>query len=206
VLLAGVQRQESYEVQVKVPVADDSQVLAALSGGQIEIVRQAHYKQYDHYFQFNQQDPDVARLRYREDEFINEAGEVSQARTRLTLLGEAERQEFPNAVMLSRSRYLAPASQSLRFYREYFDPAVEIEVHKSRRRWRILYRETDFAMNLDQVTQPQLPGFYLEIKSRTWSRSDAERKAALITELLTLFGLDPATAERKEYTELAQEK
>lgn len=206
VLLAGVQRQESYEVQVKVPVTDETQILTVLAGDQIEIVRKAHYKQYDHYFQFAQSEEDAARLRYREDEFLNEEGEVYQARTRLTLLGEAERQEFPNAAMLSRSRYLAPASQSLRFYREYFDPAVEIEVHKDRRRWRILYKETDFFVNLDQLTQPKLPGYYLEIKSRTWSRSDAERKAALMTELLTLFGLDPGTAERKEYAELALDK
>jgi 5-methylthioadenosine/S-adenosylhomocysteine deaminase len=80
---------------------------------------------------------------------------------------------------------------------------IEVEVHKDRRRWRILYRETDFAVNVDQVTKPEMPGYFLEIKSRTWSRSDAERKASLITELLKLFGLDPAIAESKDYPELA---
>jgi 5-methylthioadenosine/S-adenosylhomocysteine deaminase len=120
------------------------------------------------------------------------------------LIGESNRQEFPNAVMLSRSRYLAPADRSLRFYREYFAPAAELTVNKDRRRWRILYRDTDFAVNLDKLTQPDLPGYYLEIKSRTWSRSDAERKASLIAELLALFGAYLEKAERKEYTEIAK--
>ena len=105
--------------------------------------------------------------------------------------------------MLSRSRWLAPAEQSLRFYREYFAPDNEVEVHKDRRRWRIIYRDTDFAVNLDRVVKPEMEGHYLEIKSRTWSRSDAERKAGLITELLQLFGVEPAAAEPKDYPELA---
>ncbi|MEW5988515.1 MAG: amidohydrolase family protein [Chloroflexota bacterium] len=203
VVLAGVQRQESFEVQVKVPLADEKGVLTALASPPIEVVRQAYYRQYDSYFVFDGDDPDAERLRYREDEFLNEEGMVTQARTRLTLLGDIQRQEFANAVMLSRSRYLAPAAQSLRFYREYFAPATEVEVVKERRRWRILYQDTDFAINLDKVNRPALPGLFLEIKSRTWSRRDAERKAALIEELLVLFGVDPATAERREYHDLA---
>ena len=82
---------------------------------------------------------------------------------------------------------------------------IHAEINKDRRRWRIIYRETDFAINLDQVTEPELPGYFLEIKSRTWSRSDAERKAGIITELLTLFGVDPVTAEPKGYAMLAYE-
>lgn len=203
VLLAGVQRQESFEVQVKAPLESDEAVLAILSDGEVEITKQSHYKQYDHYFLFEGDDPDASRLRYREDEFVDESDKVYQARARLTLLGEVHEQEYPNAVMLSRSRYLAPAEQSLRFYREYFAPTQEIEVHKDRRRWRIVYKETDFAVNLDKVVKPALRGYFLEIKSRTWSRSDAERKAALITELLKLFGVEPESAVPKEYIELA---
>ncbi len=203
VLLAGVQRLESFEVQVKVPVDDDAAVLAALSGGPITVTRAAHYRQYDHYFIFDSGDPDAARLRYREDEFIDEAGEVTQVRARLTLIGEGQREEFPNAVMLSRSRFLATADRSLRFYQEYFAPARELRVHKDRYRWHILYKATDFAINLDRVLEPGLPGYFLEIKARTWSRSDAERKAALITELLGQFGLTLGQAERREYTEIA---
>lgn len=208
VLLAGVQRQESFEVQVKVPLseADYQRILRMLKEGQsdqIEVGRYAHYRQFDDYFFFEGSDPDAARLRYREDEFINEQGEVMQARVRLTLIGEGERQEFPNAVMLSRSRFLAAADRSLRFYREYFAPAREVRVNKDRRRWHILYQATDFAINLDQMVAPEVPGYFLEIKARTWSRSDAERKAALITELLTLFGIEPGSAERREYAEIA---
>ena len=202
VLLAGVQRQESFEVQVKVPLESDAAVLAVFSEGQIEITKRSHYKQYDHYFLFEGDDPDASRLRYREDEYVDESDKVYQARSRLTLLGEVHEQIYPNTVMLSRSRYLAPAEQSLRFYREYFAPDQEIEVYKDRRRWRILYKETDFAINLDKVMKPALPGYYLEIKARTWSRSDAERKAALITELLELFSVDPGTAVPKEYIQL----
>lgn len=205
VILAGVQRQESYEVQVKASIEDDQRVLQVLQGPEVEITKQSHYRQYDNYFFFDGRDPDADRLRYREDEFVGENGEVYDARSRLTLLGKQHLEEYPNAVMLSRSRYLAPAEQSLRFYREYFDPQREVEVHKERRRWRILYRETDFAINLDEMKQPAMPGFFLEIKSRTWSRSDAERKANLIAELLQLLGVEAAEIERTEYADLALE-
>lgn len=203
VILAGVQRQESYEVQVKASIEDDQRVLEVLQSSDVEITKQSHYRQYDHYFFFDGRDPDADRLRYREDEFIGANGEVYDARSRLTLLGHQHLEEYPNAVMLSRSRYLAPAEQSLRFYREYFDPRREVEVHKERRRWRILYNETDFAINLDEMKEPSMPGFFLEIKSRTWSRSDAERKANLIAELLALLGVESTQIERTEYADLA---
>lgn len=203
IALSGVVRQESFEVQVKAAVPDDAPILVALDDERLTITKHSHYRQYDNYFYFSGDDPDAARLRFREDEYIDEKGEVFQARSRLTLLGEEQRDEFPNAVMLSRSRYLTDASQSLRFYREYFAPDVEIEVHKDRRRWRIIYQGTDFAVNLDRVTKPAMPGHYLEIKARTWSRGDAERKALLIGELLALFGVDPQAAEKRDYAQLA---
>lgn len=205
VFLAGVERQESFEVQIKVPIVDDTAVRAALDSEAIEIVKYAHYRQFDHYFYFTDTDQDAARLRYREDEFINEEGEVTQVRARLTLIGEEERAEFEHAIMLSRSRFLASADNSLRFYQEYFAPSVELAVNKDRYRWRIVYEGTDFAINLDQVTKPELPGYYLEIKSRTWSRKDADRKAALIVDLLELLGVEPADAERREYAHIVAE-
>lgn len=61
------------------------------------------------------------------------------------------------------------------------------------------------AINLDQVTRPGLSGYYLEIKSRTRSRSDAQRKASLISELLMLLGVAPEDTQRSEYAELALE-
>ncbi len=204
VLLAGVQRQESFEIQVKVPIVDNKQVLEVLNSDQVEITKSSHYKQYDNYFIFDGVDPDASRLRYREDEYVNNNGDTYQSRTRLTLLGEGERLEYSNAVMLSRSRFLAQADRSLRFYREYFAPAAEVEVHKDRLRWRIIYKETDFAVNLDKLMQPDTPGYYLEIKSRTWSRTDAERKASLIGELMELFGTDLNAAETGDYSEIAK--
>jgi 5-methylthioadenosine/S-adenosylhomocysteine deaminase len=201
VLLSGVTRQESFEIQVKVPLAEAGAVRRAITSD-FEITKYTHYRQYDHYFYFDGDDPDAARLRYREDEFVNEKGEAYQERTRLTLIGEAERQEFAHAIMLSRSRYLADADRSLRFYREYFAPARQVEVHKGRWRWRVIYQDTEFAINLDQLTRPELPGYYLEIKARTWSRQDAEKKAALVIVLLQKLGLDVETAERREYFDL----
>ena len=203
VLLSGVQRLESFEVQVKAPIDDDTIVHETLKKEAIQVMRVGHYRQYDHYFLFDSGDQDAARLRYREDEFIDDAGEVTQVRARLTLIGEGEREEFTNAVMLSRSRFLATADRSLRFYQEYFAPARELRVHKDRVRWHILYKATDFAINLDRVLEPALPGYFLEIKARTWSRTDAERKAGLIAELLGQFGLDLNQAERREYAEIA---
>lgn len=201
VLLSGVTRQESFEIQVKVPVVDETAVRQAiLQLG--EITKQGYYRQYDHYFYFDSDDPKAVRLRYREDEFVNSKGEAYQERTRLTLIGEAKRQEFAHAVMLSHANYLADADRSLRFYREYFNPIREVEVHKERRRWRLMYQETDFAINLDRLTRPKLSGYYLEIKARTWSRQDAEKKAELAIHLLQMLGLDIETAERREYFDL----
>lgn len=203
VFLSGVQRQESFEVQVKAPLEDKTAVLEFIASEQCQITKQAHYKQYDHYFLFDGIEPDAARLRYREDEFIDESGSAYQTRSRLTLIGEGTRQEFPNAVMLSRTRFFTDADRSLRFYREYFAPAGEIKVIKDRLRWHILYKDTDFAVNLDKVLEPELPGYFLEIKSRTWSRTDAARKANLITEILSLLGVKLETAERREYADIA---
>ena len=125
-------------------------------------------------------------------------------RYRLTLLGQASERQFPSDVLLSRSRYLAPATHSLRFYREYFKPSGEISIEKDRRRWRVLFRGTEFYVNLDRIDTPAL-GYFLEVKSRTWSRRDAEHKALAATELLEF--LDASSEERltRDYIELASE-
>ena len=69
------------------------------------------------------------RLRFREDHFIEPDGTVSQVRSRLTLIGQSRKNQSPQQdVLLSRSRYFAPATQSLRFYIEYFKPKREIEI------------------------------------------------------------------------------
>ena len=206
VALAGVERQESFEVQVKVPLDEARPIRERMESGEFEVTKSSYYRQYDSYFLFDRQDPDAARLRYRDDSYLNEKGETYQARSRLTLIGEMQREALPNAAMLSRSRYLAPATQSLRFYREYFAPDNEVVVQKLRRRWRILYENTDLAVNLDKVLEPEEAGYFLEIKSRTWSRADARRKAELIGELLALLGVDMSQAERREYVDIVSEE
>jgi 5-methylthioadenosine/S-adenosylhomocysteine deaminase len=121
---------------------------------------------------------------------------------RLTLTGPSREGEF-GSVLLSRSRYLAPATHSLRFYREYFKPTAEREVEKDRRRWLVVYRGVEFFVNLDRLIRPAVEGYYLEIKSRTWSRRDARDKAAIITELLGAFGASPDSTVQADYVELA---
>ncbi len=201
--ISGVAREKTFEVQVKVRLANDAGVLAVLSSGELPIVKSSQRRQYDTYFLFD--DPDRSRLRYREEELLDEEGEITDVRYRLTLTTDAKEREFPHSILLSRSRFDAPANRSLRFYREYFKPVAEVEVHKERRRYHIRYGGTDFAVNLDRVTHPELPGFFLELKSRTWSAQDAARKADLIGELLERFGVREQELVRREYLDLARE-
>src|SRR5574339_711055 len=102
---------------------------------------------------------------------------VTNVRARLTLIGQKREGKFAE-VLLSRSRYIAPAAQSLRFYREYFKPKSEVALEKDRLRWQISYKDEEFFVNLDEMKEPQL-GYFIEVKSRTWSRKDAEEKAQL---------------------------
>jgi len=122
-------------------------------------------------------------------------------RSSLTLTGPVKEREFVRSVLLSRSRFTARADRSKRFYREYFRPIEERDVQKERQRWHIRYKETEFALNLDRLTLPERPGWYLEIKSRTWSPRDAEVKADLIRELLELLGLQGQRVTRSEYVD-----
>lgn len=201
VALGQAQEEESYEVQVKVAVSDPDEVVhTLLNHPDIQVVYNRHYRQYDTYFLFYEPEPTV--LRYREDVYLAPKERAQQARYRLTLLGPSREKEYPRAVWLSRSRYLAPATHSLRFYREYFRPAREVGVEKERRRWKVRYQDTEFYINLDRVERPDL-GWFLEIKTRTWSARDAERKAELIQHLLEALGLGEASAVPQEYWQLA---
>ena len=185
IALGGSTEEESYEVQMKVKVQNPAEIQKAVKSPHLEIIYQKHYRQYDNYFTFD--DPAQGRLRYREDDFIDTKGKVTNVRARLTLIGQKREEEFAEDVLLSRSRYLAPASQTLRFYREYFKPSGEKVVEKDRLRWKIRYKGEEFYLNLDTVERPDL-GCFLEIKSSTWSRTDAEEKALLVAELVALLG------------------
>ena len=203
-VIGQVAQEKTFEVQVKVLMMDAAPVEALLGGPEILVVKPSHRRQYDTYFLFD--DPYRSRIRYREDEMLDESGDqVQDALYRLTLTGETKDREYAHSVLLSRSRFDAPATRSLRFYREYFQPASEVVVHKERRRYHVRYGGTDFAVNLDRLTKPELPGVFLEIKSRTWSRQDAERKAELIGELLETLGVQEQELVKQEYMELAVE-
>ncbi|MGC8856070.1 MAG: amidohydrolase family protein [Anaerolineae bacterium] len=199
IALGGSIEQESFEVQVKVKIAEADRVIQALKRPEIEITAFKHYRQYDNYFFF--EDPDQGRLRFREDDLINEKGEVTNVRTRLTLIGKSREGKLEHDVLLSRSRFLAPATYTLRFYREYFKPKQEISFEKDRLRWHIRYKDTQFFINLDRVEKPNL-GTFLEIKSRTWSRKDAEHKASLTSELLALLGAENENTVTQDYIEI----
>jgi 5-methylthioadenosine/S-adenosylhomocysteine deaminase len=203
IALGGSLEQESFEVQVKVKITDFDSIIQALKKPEIDVVRKRHYHEHDVYFFFD--DPSQGRLRYREDDFVDDVkGIITNVRARLTLIGRKREGKFEDQVLLSRSRYLAPASQSLRFYREYFKPKSEITIEKDRLRWLILYENTEFFVNLDQMREPQL-GYYLEIKTRTWSRKDAERKAHLASELLSVLGASGGEKVTEDYIDIVSE-
>jgi 5-methylthioadenosine/S-adenosylhomocysteine deaminase len=199
VAVGGAVEQESFEVQVKARVPSEAQVLAVIQSKKVTVVRSSHYHQYDTYWSF--EDPDQGWLRYREDEFLDSAGTVTGARSRLTLTGRTREEEF-GAVLLSRSRYYAPATHSTRFYREYFRPSAEHVIEKDRRRWLLVYRGVEFYVHLDRLMTPPSDDYFIEVKSRTWSRRDAEDKASVINELLALFGTSPDDTISDGYVDL----
>jgi 5-methylthioadenosine/S-adenosylhomocysteine deaminase len=203
IAIGGAEQQESYEVQIKVRLSDPDDVIDKIMHGPLRIMRRAHYLEYDTYFEFD--DLDQGRLRHREDDFVDDKGEVSNVRYRLTLIGPAAEREFPNSVLLSRSRFIAPATNGLRFYREYFKPENEFAIHKDRLRWLIQFDSVEFFINVDRLLEPRLPDSFLEIKARTWSRRDAEEKVERISDLLEVLGLGLAEAVRDEYIQLATE-
>ncbi|MFN2145421.1 MAG: amidohydrolase family protein [Anaerolineales bacterium] len=202
IAIGGATEGESYEVQAKVKITDPEIIVDSLNNPEIEIVYTRHYQEFDTYFIFN--DPEQGSVRHREDEFINADGEVAYVRSRLTHVGPRREEEFPSKVLLSRSRFLAPSTQSLRFLREYFTPDDELFIQKERLRWLVRYKSEEFYVNIDTVSKPQI-GHYLEVKSRTWSRIDAQEKAALIAELITLLGANPDKTVTQDYAEIVSD-
>jgi 5-methylthioadenosine/S-adenosylhomocysteine deaminase len=199
IAIGGAAEQESFEVQVKARLASADTVLRALADGDITVIRAAHYHQYDTYFFFD--DPTQGQLRYREDEILDDQGKVTNVRARLTLTGQTREAAF-GSVLLSRSRFFAPATHTPRFYREYFKPAREREIEKDRRRWLVAYRGVQFYVHVDRLLNPSAEGFFLEVKSRTWSRRDASDKSAIITELLDHLGAHQDATIEGGYVEL----
>jgi 5-methylthioadenosine/S-adenosylhomocysteine deaminase len=65
----------------------------------------------------------------------------------------------------------------------------------------VSFRDREFFINIDELQEPKL-GTFLEIKSRTWSRHDAQEKAGLILELLELLDMKDTVAVAEEYPDL----
>jgi 5-methylthioadenosine/S-adenosylhomocysteine deaminase len=202
IAIGGIQQGESFEVQVKAVLRDESALKNLLNNPEVERLKAIHYRQYDTYFLF--EDDSKGRVRYREDDRLNEHGEVVAVRTRLTFTSPRKEREFNHTVLLSHSRFIADADRPLRFYREYFRAAEERELHKDRRRWHIHYQGVLFYINVDKVTLPELPETFIEIKSRTWSARDAEIKAEKIQTMLTILGITKADIISDEYLEMEE--
>lgn len=201
IAVGGAIEEESFEVQAKVKVSERDPVVEALLNQpeKIKVLRRRHYREYDTYFLFDNEEKE--KLRYREDHFISDTGEITNVRSRLTHIGQAREHKYPNQVLLSRSRFFAPATQSLRFYREYFKPVSENEIEKDRLRYLVEYKDTEFFINIDEILKPA-GGKFAEIKSRTWSQKDAEVKSKLISELLLELGLSPEDVVTEDYFEM----
>ena len=199
VTIGGATQEESFEIQTKVRVDDIAPVLEKINMPEIVIEQKKHYKQFDTYFRFNNTEQ---MIRYREDELLDEKGGVKNVRSRLTLIGEAKHGVSPETkILLSRSRYLAAAGNSLRFYREYFRPDSVFEVQKDRQRFHVLFKGIKFFINVDTMNQPEI-GKFVEIKSKTWSRIDAEQKTKLVSSLLSFLGLKADAAIHEDYHEI----
>jgi 5-methylthioadenosine/S-adenosylhomocysteine deaminase len=64
------------------------------------------------------------------------------------------------------------------------------------------YRGVQFYVHLDRLLKPTTAGYFLELKSRTWSRRDAQDKAAIIVELLERLGARSDQTVAEDYVEL----
>ncbi|MDQ2997396.1 MAG: amidohydrolase family protein [Chloroflexota bacterium] len=199
VAISGVHSAEIFEVQLKARISNLDQVLSRLSDPSITITKASERTQYDTYFSFA--DPRRGRIRIREDH-RSDPGARPDPKYTITLTEPAVHGEYPHAIVISRARYDALANRTLRFYREYFQPDRITTIEKHRRRWRILYQGKDFAINIDELIDHPHPGPYIEIKSRTWSRSDAAERAELIGSLLRHFGVEEAGLVKQEYVDL----
>ena len=201
VAVGGAVEQESFEVQVKAPAGQRGAGARRCStADELTVIRSSRYHQYDTYWSFD--DPDQGRLRYREDEFLDEAGRGH----RRAIAADAHR---PDARGPLRRRAALPlalpgAGRALGALLPRVLPAGRrARREKERRRWLVAYRGVEFYVHLDRLIEPAAEGYFLEIKSRTWSRRDARDKAAIIAELLALFGATPDDTLGDGYVELA---
>lgn len=202
IAIGGASQEESFEVQLKVMIKETEPMLNKINHPDLKLIRKRHYREYDTYFAFGKQEQN--RVRFREDHFVEENGTISKVRSRLTLIGPTREEHYPQDILLSRSRYFAPANQSLRFYKEYFKPVEEIEIEKERLRYLIEFQGEEFFINIDHILKPEL-GFFLEIKTRTWSQKDAQEKADKMERLIEFLGASKSERICKDYIEIVEE-
>lgn len=196
----GLERSESFEVQVKAVLQDPSVIETLFDHSDVELLHSTHYRQHDTYFLFD--DLRKGRVRYREDDKLNEKGEMYEVRARLTYTSIDKEREFNSTVLLSHSRFMASADRPLRFYQEYFQADKQIVLRKERKRYRIHYQGVLFYINVDRVLEPALPQTFIEIKARTWSATDAEIKADRIQEMLEILGITRQDIIKAHYVDL----
>jgi 5-methylthioadenosine/S-adenosylhomocysteine deaminase len=194
IAIGGAREEESFEAQVKVPVSSIGPILAALQKPEIEILRKLRYQEYDTYLCFN--DPELGDIRFREDHFLEEEGQVPQVLYKLTYIGKPTK-------LKPRNRFGAFANQSLRFYREYFEPDRVLEMEKERLRYKVRYQDTEFFINIDTIQRPDL-GCFLEVNSRTWVRGEIEERSRLVNELIQFLGASPENATPIEYVQMLE--
>jgi len=63
------------------------------------------------------------------------------------------------------------------------------------------YRGVQVYVHVDRLLNPPADGCFVEVKSRTWSRRDAQDKAAIVTDLLERFGARPDDTIEEGYVE-----
>jgi 5-methylthioadenosine/S-adenosylhomocysteine deaminase len=66
----------------------------------------------------------------------------------------------------------------------------------------VAFRGVQFYVHVDHLVDPHAGSYFLEVKSRTWSRRDAQDKAAIIMELLKLLGARADETLEEGYVEL----
>jgi 5-methylthioadenosine/S-adenosylhomocysteine deaminase len=207
--LGGLERRETFEIQVKARMDEPRRVEAMLHSPDFAVQKHSVRQQFDTYLMYD--DPEAGYLRYREDNVLVPADEAASTIGAglqikpfytLTLIGTTAEREYADSVILNRSRFTSQAGHSLRFYQEYFQPDRVSEIVKWRTRYRVTYQGEEFAINLDRLTKPADAGTFLEIKSRTWSASDALVKADLASRMLRLFEIPGEDVVRGEYVKL----
>ena len=83
IALGGSSEAESFEIQIKIEVPEIESIKDAIEDSDLEILYFKHYQQHDAYFNF--EDGAQGRLRYREDELLDEKKRSASVRSRLTL-------------------------------------------------------------------------------------------------------------------------